>query len=101
MSLKIIDNKKVEMSNDEWTYYQTICKSYDEPNFKGSDLFVGLFESDDNGIIIFLKPPSARKTSFEVYLFLMSLMQHQHLRLMHNQIDEALVQIKAKLDKIK
>ncbi len=101
MSLKIIDNKKVEMSNDEWDYYQTICKSYDEPNFKGSDLFVDLFESDDNGIIIFLKPPSARRTSFEVYLFLMSLMQHQHLRLMHNQIDVALAQVKAKLDKVK
>jgi len=97
MTLRIIDNKKVEMTNDEWRQYESICKSYDDVNFKGSELFAGLFETDDNGIIMYLKPPSTRKTSFEVYLFLMSLMQHQHLRLMHAQIDDCVAQVKAKL----
>lgn len=101
MPLKIIDHKKVEMTNDEWTLYEKICKSYDDINFKGADLFSGLFESDDNGIIIFLRPPSTKRTSFEVYLFMMSLMQHQHLRLMHAQIDDMCAQVKTKLAELK
>lgn len=89
------------MTNDEWTQYESICRSYDEPNFKGSDLFAGLFETDDNGIIMYLRPPSTKRTSFEVYLFLMSLMQHQHLRLMHAQVDDLVLQVKTKLAELK
>ncbi len=98
--IRIIDHKKVEVTDDEWTMYQNIVKSYTTINNKGEDLFIDLFESDDRGIIIFLKPPSKRQTSFEVFLFLMALMQHQHLRLMHQQIDEACAQIKEKIKDI-
>lgn len=101
MSLRIIDHKKVEMTGDEWDLFEKICKSYDEPHFKGADLFSGLFETDDAGIIIFLRPPSTKRTSFEVYLFMMSLMQHQHLRMMHAQIDDCVAQVKAKLNELK
>ena len=76
------------MTNDEWNMYEKICHSYDDINFKGSELFMDLFETDDNGIIVFLRPPSTRKTSFEVFLFLISLMQNQHLRLVHKQVDD-------------
>lgn len=102
MPLRIIDNKKVEMTNDEWRQYEEISISYDDKaaNFKGSDLFSGLFETDDNGIIMYLNPPSTKRMSFEIYLFLMSLMQHQHLRLMHNQIDDVCGQVKSKLNQI-
>lgn len=97
MGLHIIDNKKVDMTQDEWSMYQKIVKSYTTMTNKGEDLFIDLFETDDQGIIIFLKPPSKRQTSFEIFLFLMSLMQHQHLRQMHNQIDELCTQVKNKL----
>lgn len=89
----IIDNKKIDLTTDEWDMYENICRSYDRPNFKGEELFKDLFETDDNGIIIFLKPPSIRFTSMEVYLFLMSLFQYQHLRLMHKQVDDACNQV--------
>ena len=95
MTIKVIDNKKVEMTEDEWGMYQKIVKSYTDITGKGEDLFIDLFQTDDNGIIVFLKPPSKRRTSLEVFLFLMALMQHQHLRLMHQQIDEAVAEIKA------
>jgi hypothetical protein len=97
MGLHIIDNKKVDMTQDEWSMYQKIVKSYTTMTNRGEDLFIDLFETDDQGIIIFLKPPSKRQTSFEIFLFLMSLMQHQHLRQMHNQIDELCAQVKEKL----
>ena len=77
--------------------YQKIVKSYTTLTNRGEDLFIDLFESDDNGIIIFLKPPSKRQTSLEVFLFLMSIMQHQHLRLMQKQVDDLCVQVREKL----
>lgn len=97
MGLQIIDNKKIEMTSDEWTMYQKIVKSYTSLTNRGEDLFIDLFESDDNGIIIFLKPPSKRQTSLEVFLFLMSLMQHQHLRLMQKQVDDLCIQVREKI----
>lgn len=94
MALHVVDNKKIDMTNDEWSMYQKIVKSYTTMTNKGEDLFIDLFETDDQGIIIFLKPPSTRQTSFEVFLFLMALFQHQHLRQMHAQVDEAIAEIK-------
>lgn len=100
MTLRIIDNKKIDMTEDEWSMYQKIVKSYTSLTNKGEDLFIDLFETDDNGIIMFLKPPSKRQTSFEVFLFLMSIFQHQHLRLMHNQVDDICIQMKQKIVEI-
>lgn len=92
--IQIIDNKKVEMTPDEHQMYQRIVHSYTNLTNKGEDLFIDLFETDDDGIIIFLKPPSKRQTSFEVFMFLMALMQHQHLRIMRRQIDELSAEIR-------
>lgn len=97
MSIRIVDNKKVEMTDDEWLLYQKIVKSYTSLTNKGEDMFIDLFEADDHGIILFLKPPSKRQTSFEVFLFLMALQQQQHIRLMYQQVDDVCAQMKAKI----
>jgi hypothetical protein len=97
MVLRIIDSKKIDMTDDEWAMYQKIVKSYTTMTNRGEDLFIDLFETDDHGIIMFLKPPSKRQTSFEVFLFLMSLMQHQHIRLMQKQVDDLCSQVREKL----
>src|SRR5512135_170649 len=93
MTIHIIDNKRVEMTSDEYDMYQKIVKSYTDITGKGEDLFIDLFETNDEGLIIFLKPPSKRRTSLEVFLFLMALMQHQHLRLMHQQVSDAIKEL--------
>lgn len=98
--MRVIDNKKIDLTEDEWDMYLKIVKSYTTPTNKGEDLFIDLFETDDQGVIIFLKPPSKRQTSFEVFLFLMSIMQHQHLRLMHKQVDDICDQLKTKMNEI-
>src|SRR5271170_4033144 len=95
--IQIIDNKKIEMTPDEHQLYQRIVKSYTTSTNRGEDLFVDLFETDEEGIIVFLKPPSKRQTSFEIFMFLMALMQHQHLRLMRRQVDEMCAQMQAKI----
>lgn len=77
--LRIIDNKRIDLTDSEFQLYQEISKSYDRPNFEGKDLFKGLFETDKNGRIIFLRPPTSKFSSMEVYMFLINIMVHQHL----------------------
>lgn len=86
MTIRIIDNKKVDLTEDEYDLYKNIVQSYTTPTNRGEDLFIDLFESDDNGTIVFLRPPSKRQTSFEVFMFLMSIMTHQNIRLMQNDV---------------
>ncbi len=95
----IIDNKKVRMTNDEWEYYNTICKSYNRPNFKGEELFKNLFESDDDGIITFLKPPCTSYTSIEVFLFVVTIYQQQHMRIMYDQLRGLMVEVREEIKK--
>ncbi len=84
--MHIIDNKKVSMTSDEWQMYQSICKTYDEPpHQQGKDFFFNLFESDEQGMITYLRPPT-RTCSYEVFLFVMSVMVHQRMRDCHKQM---------------
>ena len=98
--MRIIDNKRVNITDAEWEMYQKIVKSYTTATNKGEDLFQDLFESDNNGLIIFLKPPSKRQTSFEIFLFLMSIMQNQHLRCMYDQVADMAKQLKDKIAEV-
>ncbi len=93
----IIDNKKIDLTDDEIQLYRNICQSYTAPGQRGEDLFYDLFETDDEGIIIFLKPPSQRQTSFEIFMFLMAVQNQQHIRNMYKILDESVLEIKNKL----
>ena len=78
--MHIIDNKKVLITDDEWRLYQEICKSLDDPPaFQGKQFFQNLFKSNDQGMIQFLRPP-VNTCTFEVFLFMVSIMVHQRLR---------------------
>lgn len=94
MSIRIVDYKKLELTDDEWNMYEKICRSYDRPNFKGESLFRDIFESDDDGYIVFIKPPSKNFISMEVFLFICSIMQHQHLRRLEQKVDDAILDMR-------
>lgn len=100
MPMVVIDNKKVDLTSDESDMYTKIVKSYTTTSNRGEDLFIDLFESNDDGIIVLLKPPSRRQTSFEVFLFLMSIFQNQHLRLIYKEVDNICNQMKDKMNEI-
>jgi hypothetical protein len=100
MVIKIIDNKKIDMTEDEYTLYKDICRSYDRPNFKGEELFRELFETDHHGMIIFLRPPNNRHTSMEVFMFMMVIFQHQNLRFMHKKVDDLCADLSQKVAKL-
>jgi hypothetical protein len=95
--IKIICNRKVDMTPDEYSIYQKIVKSYTTNTNRGEDLFIDLFESNNDGIITSLIPPSKRHTTLEVFLFLLSLQSHQSMRMMQREVDDVCQQMKSKM----
>ncbi len=89
------------MTASEWDLYIQICRSYDNgTQFKGENLFVDLFESTDDGQIVFLRPPNNRHTSLEVVIYIQNLMVQQAIRRMQNQINKLCDEFKEKFAKI-
>lgn len=100
MAIRVVDNKKVEMTTDEYKEFQEICKAHDQPpSNKGVDLFKDLFETDPEGKIIYLKSPS-RPITMQVYLFLVNLMQHQHLRAAVNTVNKMAETMEGKIKEL-
>lgn len=97
---RIIDNKKVLMTEDQYNFYKNICRGYDRPAFKGELLFQDHFEVDDHGVLLFIKPPQNKYSSMEVYTFLLSLMTTQHISIMREQVETFIEEGKDKLKEL-
>lgn len=95
--MRIVNNRKLDMTSDEGTIYDNIVKSNTTATNNGEDLFIDLFETNEEGIILFLRPPDKRQTTMQVWLFLMSLQQHQHLRQMYKEVGFICDQLKEKM----
>lgn len=87
---KIIANKRVEITPDEFAIYEQICAGYPD----GKNLFQGLFETNDEGIITCLIPPK-KKFAMDIVIYLQNLIVQQHLRLIYQEHNEALKELKA------
>ncbi len=100
MTLRIIDNKRIDLTDDEYALYKSICKAYAKlPHIIGEDFFKDLFETDERGMIIFLRPPQT-KFSIEVYLFLVNIMIHQQLGISSKQVDDLILKTNPLLEKM-
>lgn len=85
------------MTNEEWESYVNIARTYDRPNFQGTDLFKGLFDTDNNGMITFIRPPSGVQTSMEIFLFVCALYEHQKMRSFEQRVEENIEQMNKKI----
>jgi hypothetical protein len=87
--IRIVNNKKVEMTNDEFAEFKAICLNYERKNYKGEEIFSGKFETNDDGMIVFIKSYHGNTPmSFEGMFFLMNLSQNQWLRAMTTLIND-------------
>ena len=98
--MRIIDNQKCDITDFEYNEYIRICRSYDRPNFRGEELFRGLIQTDNNGKIVYIKPPSTRYTSFEAVSFAFFLFNAHGLREMQKQVDDMLKEAREKIKTI-
>lgn len=94
---KVIDNKIVDITKEEYSMYQAICKAYDRENLQGKDLFRDHFITNEHGIIVQVIPKPEHLTNLEVFTFLVSIMTNQHLRLMHQQVETFIEEAKEKI----
>ena len=53
--MKVIDYKKIDMSEAEFAYYKELTKAFSDDTFSGEDYFRELFDTDENGLITIVK----------------------------------------------
>ncbi|KKN37892.1 hypothetical protein LCGC14_0759010 [marine sediment metagenome] len=70
--IKGIDNKKVDINEIEYKYYQELVKKH------GVSSFSDLFETNEEGCITIVKP--TKSISWDVIFFVQNLMINQHMR---------------------
>lgn len=80
MARRVVDYKSVEMTDEEWQYYQEIVKEFSSGSYSGTEQFRGVFEVDGDGCISIIRPPLKKEVAWAVILFLQNLMINQRLR---------------------
>jgi len=96
---KVIDYKKVDMSNDEYNYYKHLVEAFSDKdkNIKGSIYFKDLFDVDKNGLITLIK--TEKSVPWAILFFVQQLMISQRLRFV-DDINKALKKFDKRLKKL-
>lgn len=72
--IKAIANQRLEITKEEFEYYQELEKNF------GKEAFYGLFRTDDDGIITAITPSPSQPTAMLLIFFLLNVMHNQKLR---------------------
>jgi hypothetical protein len=80
--IRAVGNKRLDLSDSEYKYYCTLKEQFGESDF------VGLFETDKNGIITSVNPPMNKNISFGVLFFLLNIMMNQRVRVLDGKINK-------------
>ena len=96
---KVIDYKKVNMSEEEFNYYKHLVEIFTdkEKNISGSVYFKDLFDVDENGFITLIK--TEKSVPWAILFFIQQLMISQRLRFT-DDINKALKKIDGRLKKL-
>lgn len=86
MTLRVIDFKQVDMTDEEYEYYQHLVTEFTYGTYLGKDQFHDIFDVDGEGCITFVKPPLKKQVAWAVIFFLQNLMINQRLRRMERKI---------------
>ncbi len=84
--IRAIDNKPLELTDDEFEYYNAIVEAF------GANVFQGTFEVDDDvnslfhGFITLVKPPMKHNLPMGAMFFLMNCMLNQRIRVFEQKI---------------
>jgi len=75
-----INHLPVEMTKDEHEYFQQLSQNLSDNGVSISNQLRGVFEVDENGIIVIIKPIPGRQIQWGLLFFLQNLMINQRLR---------------------
>ncbi len=88
--MKVIANQLIDVSPEEFAYYQELEKNF------GKDAFLGLFKTNEQGQIIAVIPSINHPTAMVLIFYFLNVMFNQRLRKLvgwGNKIGELEVQI--------
>lgn len=72
--IRAVGNKRIDLSNDEYSYYLELEKIF------GKESFIGLFKTNKMGIIDSVTPPHSNPVAMVIVFFFMNVMFNQRLR---------------------
>lgn len=72
--IKMIDNNVVDISDEEYEYYEQLEKVF------GKNVFANSFRSNADGRIMAVTPSTTEPTSLAIIFFLLNLSMNQRLR---------------------
>jgi len=87
---RIIDHKVVDMTDDEFVYYNSLIEEFTYGTYQGKNQFHDIFDVDEDGCISLIRPPLKKQVGWAIIVFLQNLMINQRLRRMEKKIEEAL-----------
>jgi len=88
MPARIIDYKKVDMTEEEYLYYQQIVETFSDVTYSGKEQFHDTFEVDGEGCITLIKPPLKKQMAWAAIFFLQNLMINQRIRRLERWVAE-------------
>jgi hypothetical protein len=77
---RIVDYKEVEMTDEEFDYFNKLHASFPD----GKEQFRDLFDTDGDGCITFIHPPIGKEIGWGILFFVQNLMINQRLRRMED-----------------
>lgn len=88
--IRVIDYKGVEMTDEEFDYYNKLVLEFTFGMYNGKDQFHDVFDVDDEGCISLIRPPLKKEVGWAVIVFLQNLMINQRLRRLERKVEEIL-----------
>jgi hypothetical protein len=76
--IRAVNYQKLDMTDDEFDYYQKLVVSFTTTAGSGTKYFEDLFVSNDSGKIVLLSPK--KPLPWEIMFFLQNLMINQQMR---------------------
>ena len=89
--IRAIANKRLDLSDQEFEYFKSLKDTFGENPFKG------IFETNNNGIILGIMPPINNSIPMPIIFFMFNVMMNQRLRFIDQQIG-GLNRVKEKMD---
>ena len=78
--IRAVGNKRLDLNDTEYRYYLQIREAVGERDF------VGLFETDKNGLITGIMPQVGQRINIMVIYFILNVMVNQRVRILEGSI---------------
>lgn len=78
--IRAVGNKRLDLSESEYSYFLSLKEAV------GANHFVGLFETDKNGLITAVMPPVNKGINIMVIYFVLNIMLNQRIRLLEGSM---------------